>query len=180
MHDTSREARNGPPQLPAEPPLLDEHFAVIEAGVEDVWSGLTSVVEMTFSGPGVAGIARMLGCRDWASCGVRPLAAGSTLPGFRVTAAVPGTELALEGRHRFSRYALIFRLEQLGPERTRLGAETRAAFPGLTGRVYRLLVIGTRGHLVVVKRLLAAVKLRTERGARAIPSTPEEGEAAVS
>jgi hypothetical protein len=41
-------------------------------------------------------------------------------------------------------------------------AETRAAFPGLQGRAYRALVIGTRGHVLAVRRLLRAVKARAE------------------
>jgi hypothetical protein len=89
----------------------------------------------------------------------------SQLPhiGFQVAAAAAGSELALVGRHRFSCYALIFRLEQIGPGRSRLTAETRAAFPGLAGRVYRALVIGTHGHVVVVALLLSAIKRRSEK-----------------
>ena len=71
-----------------------------------------------------------------------PLLAGSTLPGFTVIRAEPGKELALEGHHRFSSYALIFRLAA-SEHHTMLSAETRAAFPGVSGRVYRGLVIGT-------------------------------------
>ena len=69
----------------------------------------------------------------------------------------------LEGEHRFSRYALIFRLEALPGERSRVRAESRAAFPGLHGRAYRALVIGTRGHVVAVNRLLRAVRARAEQ-----------------
>ncbi len=42
-------------------------------------------------------------------------------------------------------------------------AESRAEFPGASGRVYRGLVIGTRGHVVAVRRLLQAIKRRAER-----------------
>ena len=69
----------------------------------------------------------------------------------------------LEGEHRFSRYALIFHLDPLPGGRSRVRAETRAAFPGLRGRAYRALVIGTRGHVLAVKRLLRAVRARAER-----------------
>jgi hypothetical protein len=89
-------------------------------------------------------------------------AEGSTFPGFRVAAVVPGRELVLGGRHRFSSYALIFRLEPAGPGRSRLTAETRARFPGPAGGLYRLLVLGTGGHAVGVRRLLAAVRRRAE------------------
>ena len=46
---------------------------------------------------------------------------------------------------------------------TRLGAETWAEFPGIHGRAYRAAVIGTRGHVVAVRRILAAVKRGAER-----------------
>jgi len=68
----------------------------------------------------------------------------------------------LQGSHRFSDYALTFRLEEVGPGRFRLSAETRAAFPGLTGGIYRLLVVGTRGHVVLVRRMLTGIKRRSE------------------
>jgi hypothetical protein len=68
----------------------------------------------------------------------------------------------LRGRHRFSDYALIFRFEDAGADRTLLSAETRATFPGLAGRVYRTLVIGTRGHVLVTSRLLKAAKRQAE------------------
>jgi hypothetical protein len=72
-------------------------------------------------------------------------------------------ELVLEGEHRFSRYALIFHLEALPAGRSRVRAETRAAFPGIRGGAYRALVIGTRAHVLVTKRLLHAVGTRAER-----------------
>jgi hypothetical protein len=73
--------------------------------------------------------------------------------------------LALEGEHRFSRYGLVFRLEPTKDDQTLLRAETRAQFPGITGRAYRTLVIDTRGHVLVVNRILNAVRRRAERGA---------------
>ncbi|MDF3149261.1 hypothetical protein PBV88_50835, partial [Streptomyces sp. T21Q-yed] len=88
----------------------------------------------------------------------------SPIPGFHVVTAVPGKELALAGSHRFSTYALIFRLEEAGAGRTRLRAETRAAFPGPAGRLYRLLVIETRGHAVAVRRMLTTVRERAPKG----------------
>ncbi|MFE7273133.1 hypothetical protein [Streptomyces sp. NPDC057623] len=75
-------------------------------------------------------------------------------PGFHVVTSVPGRELALAGSHRFSTYVLVFRLEEAGADRTRVEAESRAAFPGATGRLYRLLVIGTRGHAWAVRRMV--------------------------
>jgi hypothetical protein len=142
----------------SELPYLDEHATEIAADADDVWTALLA----TLDGLGMAGYTRIVGCADHAASGPRPLDEGSTIPGFRVTAAVPAAELALEGRHRFSSYALIFRIDRLGVGRSRLRAESRGVFPGLLGRVYRLLVIGTGGHVVVVRRLLSAVRRRSE------------------
>jgi hypothetical protein len=108
-------------------------------------------------------VARLLGCADVESSGPQPLQTGSTLPGFHVEVADRPRELALGGSHRFSNYALIFRLEELDENHTRLRAETRATFPGLRGGVYRTLVITTRGHVLVTRRLLNATRQRAER-----------------
>ena len=44
-----------------------------------------------------------------------------------------------------------------------LRAESRAAFPGARGAVYRMLLMGTGGHVLVTRRMLAAVKRSAER-----------------
>jgi hypothetical protein len=79
-----------------------------------------------------------------------------------VARSKPPTELALEGAHRFSRYALTFRLDELAASRSKVRAETRAAFPGLHGRAYKTLVISSRAHVVAVRRLLRLIKRRAE------------------
>lgn len=142
---------------------LDEHATAIAADVDDVWPVLVETLDRAFSRAGAGPYARAVGCADRAASGPRPLTKGSTMPGFRVVAAVPAAELVLAGRHRFSSYALIFRLEQLSAGRSRLRAESRAAFPGWAGSVYRLLVVGTGGHGAVVRHLLSTVKRRSER-----------------
>jgi hypothetical protein len=85
-------------------------------------------------------------------------------PWFHVVTAVPGKELALAGSHRFSAYALIFRLEEVEAGRTRVRAETRAEFPGPGGRLYRLLVIGTRGHALAIRHMLRKVSKSAPQG----------------
>jgi hypothetical protein len=120
-------------------------------------------MERSLSSAGTARGVRLLRSADRAASGPRPLAAGSTLPGFHVDAAERPRELALAGEHRFSTYALTFRLDGRNDGRTRLRAETRAAFPGPKGSAYRALVIGTRAHVVVTRRLLGAIKRRAER-----------------
>jgi hypothetical protein len=144
-------------------PAIDEHGTLVLAPVEETWRALLPVVRSSFTGRGVERVARALGCHpDSASGDIG--ARGATVPGFCVVRVVEPAVLALQGEHRFSRYGLIFRLEPTKDERTLLRAETRAEFPGLKGKAYRTLVIGTRGHVLVVNRMLRAVRRRAERG----------------
>jgi hypothetical protein len=159
---SSAPAQAGDPQRLA---YVDERETTVEAPADRVWSSLLEIVERVGSGALERILVRLLGCVDRASSGEHPLQVGSTLPGFSVLAAVPSSRLTLVGRHRFSRYALIFRLEPLSSTGSRLRAETRADFPGPHGRAYRLLVLGSRGHVLAVRRLLATVKRRAERHA---------------
>ena len=144
-------------------PPVDEHSLVVKASREKTWAALGRAVEGSFSSAGATRMARILGCADIAPSGARPLEGGAVLTGFHVVSAVAPAELALAGSHRFSDYALIFRLDRLAPDRTRLRAETRAEFPGVRGAAYRALVIGTRMHVLVTRRLLTAVKGNAER-----------------
>jgi hypothetical protein len=141
-------------------PPLDVHATNVATGVENVWPAVLETVDRAFSGPWAGRYARVVGCVPRSASGPRPLAEGSTLPGFRVVAAIPESELVLEGRHRFASYGLIVRLEPLGTDRSRLTAETRAAFPGRAGALYRLLVVGTGVHVIAVRRLLSHMKGR--------------------
>lgn len=143
-------------------PHVDEHTIEVEASSQATWDALLPAVRQRLGGSGAARAARLLGCEQ-TETGGDPLHPGATVPGFVVARAIPPTLYALLGAHRFSRYALVFRIDETD-EGSRLRAETRAEFPGLKGRAYRALVIGTRGHVLVVRRLLRAVKRRAERG----------------
>jgi hypothetical protein len=142
-------------------PFIDEHALEVTAAPERAWEALRQTLS-SLDGRTAALLARLLGTAESRPHG-DPTEPGSTITGFRIDRVNPPVELALEGEHRFSRYALIFRLEALPGDRCRVRAETRAAFPGLRGRAYRALVIGTRGHVVAVKRLLRGVKARAEQ-----------------
>lgn len=144
-------------------PYVDELTVDVGADRDVTWTALLRVVERSFASARGRGPARLLACEDTEPSGPRPLAQGSAFPGFHVEAAEAGRELALAGRHRFSTYLLTFHLEEVGSARTRLTAETRADFPGIKGSVYRALVIGTRVHVLVTRRLLTATKRRAER-----------------
>lgn len=143
-------------------PHLDEHTTLVGASADDVWRGLCAELERSFSRAPAAAYARLVGASDTRAAGPRPLAEGSAFPGFRVLVASPGEQLTLQGRHRFSSYLLIFRIEPQGPGRTRLRAESRAAFPGTAGGAYRRLVFGSGGHAVGMRRLLTAVRRTSE------------------
>lgn len=143
-------------------PALDEHSVDIDAGIDGVWQALLAALDGSFSRPFATVYSRAIGSAHARASGPRPLAVGSTIPGFRVATAVPGRELALEGRHHFSTYALTFHIDELGPDRSRLRAESNAAFPGLHGRAYRLLVVSTGFHVASVRRLLTGIRHRAE------------------
>jgi len=144
-------------------PFVDEHAVEVAAAPERVWDALVAWVGRP-PRPRSERIAALLGCRER---GMNGLAGeeGSTIVGFRVVRSEAPASLALAGRHRFSDYALTFQIDDLGEGRSRLSATTRAAFPGATGRAYRALVIGTRGHVWAVRSILAAVRRRAEGSA---------------
>ena len=145
-------------------PAIDEHGLLVLAPREEVWRALLEAVPKAFSRAATKRVARILGASESEFSG-NAGRIGSTFPGFMVVRVVEPAVLALEGQHRFSRYGLIFSLEPTKDEQTLLRAETRADFPGIKGKAYRTAVIGTRGHVVVVKRLLGAVKRRAEKDA---------------
>ena len=145
-------------------PAVDEHGALVLAPVERTWEALLPVARGSFSGRAGGRVAGALGACAMEASG--PIdRRGSTIPGFIVVRVVEPAVLALQGEHRFSRYGLIFRLEPTKDENTLLRAETRAEFPGLKGQIYKTLVIRTRGHVLVVNRILRAVRRRAERSA---------------
>jgi hypothetical protein len=143
-------------------PPIDEHGTLVLAPVEDAWAALLVVADRSLSGRMAERVARVLACSHTEPEGEIDRI-GSTRPGFIVTRVIEPAVLALEGQHRFSRYGLIFRLEPTRDERTLLRAETRAQFPGIKGRIYKLVVIGTRLHVVAVNRMLRGVRRRAER-----------------
>ncbi|MFL5871684.1 MAG: hypothetical protein ACJ75R_11415 [Solirubrobacterales bacterium] len=142
-------------------PRIDEHSVSIAAPPDAVWRSLLEVVCGMTAGRAVP-VARALGCAQIEHRG-EPGRIGSTVPGFIVTRAVPPAVLALMGEHRFSRYALVFRIDETLAGPVKLSAETRAEFPGGQGRAYKALVIGTRGHVVATRSILHRVRRRAEK-----------------
>jgi hypothetical protein len=140
-------------------PFVDEHDVLVSAAAEAIWPLLGTAMRST---PPIAGrvAAAVLGTDPRRESG-DPLTPGGALPGFRVREAVPGRRLVLAGRHHFSDYTLTFTLTQR-PDGTLLAARTDAAFPGLPGRAYRALVIGSGGHRVAVRRMLGGIRRAAE------------------
>lgn len=143
-------------------PYIDEHSIVIGATREHVWGVLVSSLRADLGRAAPTILTRLLRLApaklrgDWSATPKL----GDGLPGFEVSEILAPERLVLRGRHRFSRYALIFELDVGENASCALRAQTWAEFPGVAGWSYRALVIGTGGHRLVVHRLLGGVARR--------------------
>jgi len=131
-------------------PFLDEHREQVDVPADVAWTALVGVLRRRMGGAGT--LARVLGCDPVDGTPGFSGRVGETLPGFRVVDAEPGRRLALRGKHRFARYALTFLIDG-----NQLRARSEAAFPGIHGRLYRALLMGTGGHQLVTRGLLRHV-----------------------
>jgi hypothetical protein len=145
-------------------PFVDEHSISIDASPETIWQALLETVKGGFAADTSRGrvAVRLLDCEPSARRG-EPGRIGSTIPGFIVARAIPPAVLALMGEHRFSRYALVFRITERDRAPTLISAETRAEFPGRGGRLYRLGVIGSRAHVLATRAILRGIRRRARR-----------------
>ena len=144
-------------------PFVDEHYIQIAAPQDVVWDALIHVVDEMAAGRSAPRISKALGCAQLDGLGGGAGDVGATLPGFMVTRAITPAVLALMGQHRYSRYALIFRILLKPSGLVLLSAQTRAEFPGRSGRAYRSLVVGSRGHVAATTSILRSVRKRAER-----------------
>ncbi len=131
----------------------------IGATRERVWVALLATLCTRLGRAVPAAVARPWGLAPARASGAWRTAPqpGDCLPGFTVERSHAPERLTLCGRHRFSRYALEFQLDAEGDAGCTLRARTFAEFPGLAGRAYRALVIGSGGHRLLVRRLLREV-----------------------
>jgi hypothetical protein len=143
---------------------IDTHTVSVDASPEQVWRALLATLR-----PLGAGLPHLMISAWGLEPGVRhgdwdpDPTVGDAIVVFGVAGVDPPRSLTLRGRHRFSRYELRFEITEGSAGRAVLHAHTSAVFPGLAGSAYRALVIGTGGHRVAVRRLLAAVARRTGR-----------------
>ena len=142
--------------------FIDRLGIEVEADLATTWNALVGVLTRSLESKGSRLAVRLLGSAVTGASGPSRLAAGSTLPGFRVIASSEPRELVLNGSHRFALNEMAFGLAAIEPGRTELTVVTRAEFPGPVGTLYRALVIGTGGHVIATRRLLKAVGREAE------------------
>ncbi|WP_369133423.1 hypothetical protein [Modestobacter sp. I12A-02662] len=148
----------GDPAAPlADLPRIDEHAVTVPGPPAAAWDAVLRTLAEAFGRPRAGRTAAVLGCEPATTRAWDRPAVGSSVPGFRIVSASPPDLLVVAGRHRFSRYGIVFRFEPAG-EGTRCRAESRAEFPGTAGRLYRAGVIGTGGHALAVRSLLRHVR----------------------
>jgi hypothetical protein len=131
-------------------PFVDEHRRRIGASPERTWAAISELVHRRLARPAPQAFVAL-----WR---LEPKS------GFAIAEETAPQHLALRGHHRFSNYELEFDLEVDG-EGVTLTARTSAEFPGVAGRAYRALVIGSGGHGLVVRRMLKQIARRAERSA---------------
>lgn len=130
-------------------PFIDEHTVVAAAPAGQVWD----TVHAAFARP-LSGVARRYAALVGAENGQAFVVDRAKRPGL----------VGLVGRHRFSRYALTFTVDDLGPGRSRLTARTNALFPGLPGQLYKTAVIRSRAHRVLTRAMIRRLARRAEGG----------------
>jgi len=143
-------------------PPIDEHAIEIDAPAEATWAALFPTLEHSFDSRFGRRYSERVGAVD-TDCHGDLHHPGGTVPGFVVSRSIAPVMLALLGEHDFSKYAVVFRIDLLPGQRSRVRLETRAQFSGTKGRLYRAGVIGTRGHVLFVRRILRSIKRRAER-----------------
>jgi hypothetical protein len=126
-------------------PMIDEHSIDVEAQPDAVFHAVRRRFARVLTGPVGAAFSRLWGCDP-------PNA-------FEVVEEDQPRLIVVAGRHRFSRYGIIFRITPTASG-SRLSAESRAEFPGVSGQLYKTAVIGTRGHVVATQALLRHIAKR--------------------
>ena len=127
---------------------IDEHRTRVGATPERTWDAVVQLARGRLARPAPEAFATL-----WH---LEPAS------GFAVAEETAPWHLALRGRHRFSRYELAFDVDP-GPDGVTLSARTSAVFPGIAGRAYRALVIGSGAHRLLVRRMLKQIARSAEQ-----------------
>lgn len=128
-------------------PVVDVHSARVSASPERTWEALEQLVRDRLTRPAPPPFVAL-----WR---LEPPS------GFAVAEDFPPRRLALHGRHRFSRYELVFEVADATGGVT-VSARTSARFPGVAGAIYRMVVIGSGGHRLAVRWMLRRVARAAE------------------
>ena len=120
-------------------PLIDEHSVAVAADPDAVYDAVQRRFSQLLPGPFGAIFGRLWGC-DPSS-------------GFEVVEEHRPALVVVAGKHRFSRYGIVFRIKPTTTGST-VSAESRAEFPGIHGRAYQALVVDSRLHVLATRGLL--------------------------
>lgn len=134
------------------PRYVDEHSRDLPVPPEEAYTAARSYAERLVRPP--TGRAPVLLTR---------LLGTDPPSGFAIAEEQPPRLVSLAGRHRFSRFVMDLRVDP-APGGSTVTVVTWADFPGPRGAVYRTLVIGSRGHVLAVRRMLAAIASRAAPG----------------
>ncbi|MET3963782.1 hypothetical protein ABIE44_003716 [Marmoricola sp. OAE513] len=130
-------------------PYLDTHTVTVAHGPQPVWDAVLRFAADVGFGPRNP-FALLLGTEPRS--------------GFTAEVEVPGRVLALTGRHRLARYRLVLEVEPRTEQRTTLlHAHSYAEFPGVPGRAYRALVVGTGLHVLATRGVIRAIASTREK-----------------
>lgn len=147
-------------QHPQQLPFIDTHTVHVRVSPDVVYEALWRSLQHSFGGRAARVYGRLVTCQPATGNHTpQPEPGMSRFIGFEVIAAEVPMRLHLAGAHHFSTYRIEFELSPTASGTT-LAATTLAAFHGVRGRLYRAMVIGSRGHVLATRGMLRAVARR--------------------
>ena len=135
------------------PAYVDEHRRRLPVVPEQAYAAVRSYAARLAGPPGR--VARV----------VTALLGADSPSGFEITAEDPPHQVTLAGADRFSRYEMDLRVEPAEGGAV-VTVATWADFPGPTGRAFRTVVVGSRGHALAVRMMLRSIARRARPAAR--------------
>lgn len=135
-------------------PFVDRFTRVGEVSLLHAWEATQSLIAAILSTRAASLVARALGCLNVTPEKAGALEEGTQLAGFFVAEADSPHRLVLAGEHRLAEYAFIIDLRSFDSGSVRFSIETRAAFKGRAGALYKRLVVESRFHACVMRALL--------------------------